>query len=252
MNVNILILASKDDVSVRFKKEWVKNIKDISGQPLTIVPKFYFIYGNNSSIVRIVDKEFYTNIYCNCQETFENMFEKTIISLNIIPRTTFTIRTNSSTMFDFKTLGIFLSAIKHDKNFFAGPFIGHTLDISGTCLVMTSDIVDYLIQNKNWFHYIYNEDVRINRIIQMKIEFNTVNIKRIDFINNYCLYHKCNINDLDIFCFRFKTDDRKLDAYRMNHLRIALKSNDSYKNFCHLLYNDDIISETQNYTNSTN
>jgi hypothetical protein len=162
-------------------------------------------------------------LYTTQEETFKNMIYKSIHFFDCVIKSkkyTHVVRTNMSTLFDLSLLYNNLESWKSLKMLFAGPFIGDSITsnvlISGTCMIMSMDTIDFLLQSavKVPDLSIFNEDVVISSIMN-NIDYNTINVPRLDFItengNNIILYHKTFISDPDIFCFRFKTNDREHD-----------------------------------------
>lgn len=163
------------------------------------------------------------------------------------------VRTICSTLFDLNILKKFLENKEREKTIM-GSFVGNfpTLQIiSGTNLIMTQDLIDFVILNSNklkiYINNYFNESTRYleysdnflkllnNHIINLDILTEDVffsilflnftqikyyyNIPRLDFIkDNEILYHKAQENIDDLFCYRFKTKDRNIDFLKMHLL----------------------------------
>lgn len=231
MKISLIVLASNDAIYNKFKNIWIKRLNQ----------KFhvYFVYGRenidtdysiNLETTTIKSHNNYSDIFCPFPETFDNMFDKTIEALKIIPKCDYIIRTNLSTLFDYNKLDNFMSTTM--DNFFGGPFIGETTMVSGTCMIMSWDITRYLVKNVNRIEcFDSHEDVRINNIIKTIPYYSSINLPRLDFLD-YCLYHNCMIGDDNIFIFRFKSDDRTKDVELMKKFNKHLKDGHSLISFC--------------------
>ncbi len=221
----------------QFKEIWVKNIKYIKSTSNTF--DFYFIYGGCCN--KIVKNDFYTDFYNDSVESIKNMTIKTLKFYKYIIENIkfdFVLRTNLSTLFDFVKMNEWFSNIQ-EKNFFSGSIISnfsyeYTL-ISGVNTVFSCDIVNFLNDNFYKFSYDENEDVETSKMVFNNVKnINFKSIIRIDFLSeNTMLYHKCSeIDNDDIFCFRFKSNNRDNDVKNMNYIlnKIILKKLDYKKN----------------------
>lgn len=161
-----------------------------------------------------------------------DLIYKTNQTINEFNKGDYFIRSTCSTLINYKLLLDFLKE-KPRNNFFAGPLINCNEKyvynwISGTCLIMSHDIADKL-KDKSFLDYAKNSNIKGEDIIISKFLYNEnlfySFIKRLDFIN-YKEYHKddtinfhrCFASDSDIFCFRFKTLNRKKDQENQEKL----------------------------------
>jgi hypothetical protein len=267
MKVIVAIIASKDPVYNQFKETWVKCINHIKTTNLNY--EFYFIYSeevkdNISYSLDIYPN--YTNYYYKYHDKpFEtelmrrevivlnkildfyeyirkklNLDDNNSYNYNTLEDTTYILRTNLSSLFDFVKMYNYLLD-KPKKNFFAGTINGFYNNIyttiSGMNSILSLDTMMYSIDNAdNIREYLkvlkYEDDTMSNYIIQNLNVF-LINIKRLDFIEmeevilpthvwpatpKSIIYQKCNIKDQDIFSFRFKTFNRINDIEVMNML----------------------------------
>lgn len=287
MKVIVAIIASKDPVYNKFKEIWVKCINYIKTTKVADNYDFYFLYSDKITDESENNIKFsldiypnYTNYYYKYHEkTYETelmkaqmeMLNKTIdfyeyirkklnlndnnsYNHNTLTDTTYILRTNLSSLFDFVKMYNYLLD-KPKKNFFAGTINGFYNNIyttiSGMNSILSLDIIMYSIDNAdNIREYLkvlkYEDDTMSNYIIRNLNVF-LINIKRLDFIEmeevvlpthiwpatpKSIIYQKCNIGDQDIFSFRFKTFNRTNDIEVMNILNDnILKDNFNLNNF---------------------
>jgi len=263
MKIIIGIVASDNENYVEFKKAWVKNISYVKKHPeLANLFDFYFLYSDaNSSSKQIIYKEtkqiLYTDFYDKRNtEEFESvthsLFGRTIAffeyMINVFKLNEdvyynkhktdglFFVRTNLSTVFDFKLMAKWFED-KPKTNFFGGSFNGFYngiyTTISGTNLIFSLDIMLFLTGNKDMVDMkVMLEDEAVSQLIIHKLNIFLINVKRLDFIEmeevrlppdhvwpatpNSVVYHKTKIGDEDIFTFRFKTFNRDNDVIVMN------------------------------------
>lgn len=265
MKVIILVVIDDSETSTKFKKVQLKNLCKYGHT--------YFIYGssindtqecqNMENNTSIPDKEFdvsssvskeikyglYTDIYISKEETFNNVVYKTINALEYlssngeITEETLVIRTNMSTLFDYTKMERYLQEM-YSKDLYGGPFIGQVNKyplVSGTCIVMGINKVKDIIKYKSHTNMSMNEDISLQMLLDFPYE--TCNVPRIDYLNESILYHKCSLNDNDIYTFRFKSNDRNVDLKRMETLMNSnfdtstLRTNTSNVRSEHPLYN---------------
>lgn len=222
MKIVVGILASESLVYNKFKEIWISNINRI--QDLDI--KFYFIYGNNDTLTtktQMIEYKNYTDIIAPCKESMKNMLRKTLVFYDIVASNhsdvSFVMRTNLSTLFDFGKMKSWLYR-QPDKAFFAGSFIGgfagRNTGISGTNTIMSRDILSHILRHQDRFPYIDLEDIETSLFVNWTTTHLTINVRRIDFIEDVLLFHKCSNDKIgEIFCFRFKSDSRDRDLVLM-------------------------------------
>lgn len=272
MKIIFGIVASDDEIYSEFKKIWINAIVKIKRSNLSDIIDFYFLYSdkhNTSKSVQFTDdkKEVYIDFYDNSEIDNENdeinkdafvtktILSRTIYFFNYIKHKYsldiqenynkcrddgfFIVRTNLSTMFDFKKVVDWFND-KPKTNFFGGSINGFYNEFyttfSGTNLVFSIDVMLHLLYNKHRIQIDkFFEDEAMSLRVLHDIHVNIINIKRIDFIEmeevtikeinhvwpatpNSVTYHKANIGDNTIFCFRFKTFNRKNDINTMTLL----------------------------------
>ena len=232
MRLVVLVIVDDSDISAQFEKEWIRNV-DKEYSNLTI--DLFFIHA-----IKTTCNNAYTItpqcINVNLEETFDNIIKKTCIAfeyvLQTFPKNTFVLRSNMSTLFDFHK---FPRLPDNTTNLlFAGSFIGESfknnLLISGTNILMSFDTLEVMhhelhkLLNTNYIKK--NEDVMMSEIMQ-KRTFNTFNIPRIDFVQDQIIYHKTYKYDDNVYCFRFKSNDRKHDIALYKKLVDYLKDSKS-------------------------
>jgi hypothetical protein len=272
MKIIVGIVASDNSNYTEFKKVWVKNISHVKKDPvLSQLYDFYFLYSDsNGTSKKITYKDTQQLLYVDFYDK-EDQFES--ISHGIFARTVkffnyminlfdlengtsylkhrddglFFVRTNLSTVFDFKLMSEWFKD-KPKTNFFGGSFNGFynglQTSISGTNLIFSLDTMMYLTLNKEKIDMsIYLEDEAISQLIIYNLNIFIINVKRLDFIEmeevylsqgniwpatpNSIIYHKAEIGDNDIFSFRFKTFNRDNDVIVMNRVVDELW-NDNY------------------------
>lgn len=263
MKIIVGIVASENENYTEFKKVWLKNIVQVKNDPvLAELFDFYFLYSDSngtSKKVMYTDTQelLYVDFY-DKKDQFESVshgiLARTITFFNYMINVfgltdndsylkhkedgLFFVRTNLSTVFDFKLMGEWLKD-KPKTNFFGGSFNGfyNGIDtiISGTNLIFSLDTIMYLTFNKDKIDMsIYLEDEAISKLIIKHLNIFIINVKRLDFIQmeevrvspdyiwpatpNSIIYHKAEIGDDDIFSFRFKTFNRYNDVIVMNRV----------------------------------
>jgi len=231
MTVQIVvgILASHGECYDKFKEIWIKNIKYVKQKNIGKQIDFIFIYGGDQD-KKIIHSD-YLELYVPFKETHRNMLRKTLTFYEYAiekygkQRYTnepfmrcpelFTMRTNLSTLFNFDKLITWMQDIP-SKKFFGGSLIagieGQHTSLSGINMVLSSDVVKFILHHQDRFSYNCNEDTETSALINMNIKCFHKCMKRIDFISDakatpMILYHKCVFYD-DALCFRFKSDNR--------------------------------------------
>jgi hypothetical protein len=266
MKIIIAIVASNNSNYEEFKNVWLKNILQVKKDPyLSQVYDFYFLYSDSNGESKKImfnevgapKKTLYIDFYDKQdQEQFEsishsifsrtiNFFNYIISDLNLIEHQLkykedglFFIRTNISTVFDFKLMLKWFEN-KPKSNFFGGSFNGFynglLTTVSGTNLIFSFDVMMYLTFNKHKVNMkFYLEDEAISQLIIQELHVFIINVKRLDFIEmkavqvrpdylwpatpNSIIYHKTQIGDENIFTFRFKTFNRNNDVIVMNYI----------------------------------
>jgi hypothetical protein len=242
------ILASTNEHYSKFIEIWIENIKKFKSGTSSSLIDFYFIYAEPHQSEFSMSPEYdvcnpeqpiYYNYYSkyNINDSMMDSFvNRTICLLDHLQSTPFDyfIRTNLSTLFH---LDILIQRIqKFTKyNLIAGSPIDklnsiHT-HISGTNILLSRDLVDFLLLNKECLldeSVLHGDDQRISSLIIENLNVNLLLLKRLDFIEmNYdgdkyippsIIFQNCyDINNL--FCYRFKTTNRDNDIKYMKMLQ---------------------------------
>ena len=223
MRVAIGVFVS-DGVYETMKKLWVSNVLNANNdhihvfflndvktkeeeKTITLYPGIYDLY----SMTNFVFNE------SHLQKT-KDFFQKVYKYYDFI------LRTNASTLFDINKLCSFLKKCPIE-NYLAGPFIakfyGLSSAISGTCIIMSTDVTELLLKKWDSLSTQVNKDVALTTL--MIANFNGIilqNIRRVDFVENKkIIFHKCTSSSKDeIFCYRFKSEDRLDDCLKMQEL----------------------------------
>lgn len=242
------ILASTNEHYSKFIEIWIENIKKFKSSKSSSLIDFYFIYAEPHQSEFSMSPEYdvcnpeqpmYYNYYSKYNENdsmMDSFLNRTICLLDHLQSTPFDyfIRTNLSTLFH---LDILIQKIQTlpEYNLIAGPPIDklnsiHT-HISGTNILLSRDLVDFLLLNKECLldeSVLHGDDQRISSLIIENLNVNLLLIKRLDFIEmNYdgdkyippsIIFQNCyDINNL--FCYRFKTTNRENDIKYMKMLQ---------------------------------
>lgn len=263
MKIIVGIVASDNANYEEFKKVWVKNISYVKNDPiLSNIFDFYFLYSDSkgqSKKITYKDTQqvLYVDFY-DKEDQFENvthsLFARTMAFFGYMIQTfklvedaeyskhrddgLFFVRTNLSTVFDFKLMAKWFEN-KPKLNFFGGSFNGFYnglyTTLSGTNLIFSIDVMMYLFFNREKVDMrVYLEDEAISQLIIQQLNVFIINVKRLDFIEmeevhippdhvwpatpNSIVYHKTKIGDEEVFTFRFKTFNRNNDVIVMNRV----------------------------------
>jgi hypothetical protein len=247
------ILASTNEHYSKFIEIWIENIKKFKSGTSSSLIDFYFIYAEPRASDFSMSPEYdvcnpeqpmYYNYYSKYNENdsmMDSFVNRTVCLLDHLHKhplvsTPFDyfIRTNLSTLFH---LDILIQGIQKlpKYNLIAGSPIDklnsiHT-QISGTNILLSRDLVDFLLLNKDCLldeSILHGDDQRISSLIIENLNVNLLLIKRLDFIEmNYdgdkyippsIIFQNCyGINNL--FCYRFKTTNRENDIKYMKMLQ---------------------------------
>lgn len=242
------ILASTNEHYSKFIEIWIENIKKFKSGTSSSLIDFYFIYAEPHQSEFSMSPEYdicnpeqpiYYNYYSKYNENdsmMDSFLNRTICLLDHLQLTPFDyfIRTNLSTLFHLDILIQKIQTLPKD-NLIAGPPIDKLnsiyTHISGTNIILTRDLVDFLLLNKECLldeSVLHGDDQRISSLIIENLNVNILLIKRLDFIEmNYdgdkyippsIIFQNCyDINNL--FCYRFKTTNRENDIKYMKMLQ---------------------------------
>lgn len=284
MKIIISIIASDNENYIEFKKAWVRNILYVKKHPeLKDIFDFYFLYSDSEGTnKKIVYKDSGDTLYIDFYDkevqfdsVTKGIFVRTISFFeyitnvyNLTDDTNYTqhkndglffVRTNLSTVFDFKLMFKWFQN-KPKTSFFGGSFNGFYnglyTTISGTNLIFSLDVMLFLSMNKDKVDMsVMLEDEAISQLIIHMLDIFLINVRRLDFIEmeevrishdhvwpatpNSIVYHKAKIGEKDIFVFRFKTFNRDNDVSVMNYVISELWKEDCdidtlVNNVCHL------------------
>lgn len=288
MKLIVSLVASYSEIFDQFKIIWINYIIKLKQMYPDLDISFYFLYSEvNVRKDRTIyhytqDKQL---LYCDFYDediTGENdriryisksMFKRTLVffnhlkDTNLLNNDTYVLRTNLTTLFDFNKLMNWLN-FKPRELFIAGSFNGGYQDIntslSGTNMIMSSDVVDYLSNAPHDIKFLneFSEDEIMSSLVIQHLNVFIINIKRLDLIEMNAIpelgipyikptvsYHKCHINDESIFSFRFCTHNRLIDIDCMNTLSNDIHSN-SIKDYVSKIidkYKFELTTETPEY-----
>jgi len=253
------ILASTNEHYTEFLEIWIENIKKFKSGVDGHLIDFYFIYSEphiSKTLIPEYDvcnpnQPMYYHYYSQYNENdsmMDSFLNRSICLLDQLKSTPFDyfIRTNLSTLFHLDFLIQWIQKLPKD-NIIAGTQIDKLnsiyTHISGTNIVLSRDLADFLLLNKEYLldkSVLDGDDQRISSLIIENLNVNLLLIKRLDFVEMYynngnsyippCLvYQNCTNDDVDnLFCYRFKTTNRESDIKYMKMLqqKIYLKNYD--------------------------
>ena len=289
MKLIVSLVASNSEIFDQFKAIWVNYIIKIKELYPDLDICFYFLYSEvnvrkNNIISHFTqdDKLLYCNFYDEdiigendrIRYISKSMFKRTLKFFNYLKDTnllnndTYVLRTNLTTLFDFNKLMNWLSN-KPRNLFIGGSFNGgyqeNNTSLSGTNMIMSSDVINYLTNVPYNIEYLkqFSEDEIISLLVIQHLSVYIINIKRLDLIEISAIpnlnipyikpticYHKCYINDESIFSFRFCTHDRLIDIDCMNILSNEINGTSTLNSYVSKIidkYNFDLTTETPEY-----
>lgn len=231
--VYVGILASHGNPYDAFKKVWLRNIEHTRQLECDIKYEFYFIYGG---LENSIQNEMYTDLYYDFPETIPNMLRKTLRFFEHIQNLQnlqengddiFILRTNLSTLFNFGMYQEWLMNVSSQR-FFGGSIIdglqGQLTTFSGTNMIMSQDVMQFVLLHQDRFYYKYNEDIELSLMVMLNKKCKLKAMKRLDFLTDRIIYHKCNLFSEDVCCYRFKSTDRKKDVNTMHNILSCLQA----------------------------
>jgi hypothetical protein len=260
MRCVIGVISSEGAAYQSMKDTWTKNASTFNESTSHDVIELYFIEAEQRSDTQLytIDK-MQDDVYlfrANCKETFKNILKKSIIffkhmsqsdTMNAEGQFTFVMRSNLSTLIDFKKLFKSLHETdaalhKQEWEYFLG---GSIIDkycalrtyFSGTNLTFTIPVLKHIV--KSYKEILDNEEdgddivlsawvMGLHKTLLMR------DYKRLDFCEDIT-FNSCDSFDESIFCFRYKTEDRTKDAELMaQHYSIMYKNMTLKEQFIHL------------------
>jgi len=188
---------------------------------------------NQTNYVEIKDNF----IYIHGEESLFCILEKTIIALDVLINVynlyyDFIIRTNISTLINLNNLYNFLESIPKTNIYIGGYKLTTNVDnycgltpyrlnlyscfnmeyISGTSIIMSYDIVKYMLNNKDLFKYEIIDDVAIGIFIRKYLPDAYTNINK--YKANFTTQYNANENN-QIFIRNKNFSSRKIDLENM-------------------------------------
>jgi len=244
MKIIFGILASKNENYSKFIDIWIDNIKRFKNGPLKDYIDFYFLYTEKDnqpnsvfSYNEINENDTYT-IYYNYYSEYkkddslmDSFVRRTIGVLDYLDKSKrlgyYFIRTNLSTLFQLDILIKWAETLPL-KNMIAGTIIDninsiHT-QLSGTNIVLTRDLVNFVLVNREHIlkdTLLNGDDARISSLIIENINVNLLLIKRLEFVkidDKELFVFESTKTTFNLFCYRFKTENRIKDTKVMNLL----------------------------------
>jgi hypothetical protein len=251
MKIIFAILASSNENYDDFKKIWVKNIQRFKLTSYKNCIDFYFVYSEpnmmGENVIELDNSQNFYNYYYKYDEKqslMDSLLYRSISLMEYLSNNSmlgdFFIRTNLTTFFDLQMLLKWSESIPR-TNLFAGTLLSKInsmlTHLSGTNLTLSKDVVEFVILNKQYILndcVLFGDDSRISSLIVENTNVNMLLIKRLDLIEiSYkdTYYPPCiviqNAENLgNLFCYRFKTLDRKFDIKSMNDLYNAIHYQD--------------------------
>jgi hypothetical protein len=242
--VYVGVLATHGETYDAFKKVWLRNIEHTHKLDCEVKFEFCFIYGGE--VTQIVHNDLYTDLYYEYPETLPNMLRKTLRFFEHVEKLertnrsrgeVFVLRTNLSTLFDFQMYQEWLKDIP-SRVFFGGSLIdgvhGKATCFSGTNMIMSFDVMRFVVVHQDRFSYDYNEDIELSSIVMMNIMCTLKSMKRLDFLGDKMVYHKCNMFSEKVCCYRFKSSNRRQDVSNMHNILACLQAGVNVTRFIQL------------------
>lgn len=246
MKIIFGILASSGEDYQRFRDIWIQNIRSFKSTSNRDHIDFYFIYHEpTGNLVQKCDgfvNYFWDNTHgVSMMDSFvqRSISLMEYISKDIGEPFDYFIRTNLSTLFDFNSLLEWTRKVPR-RNFIAGSVIDNIRSkfttLSGTNIVLTPDLVDYIIRNKSKLVpecVLEGDDQRLSNLVIANVDVDVMLLKRIDFIemnigDRYIsptiIFQSSHGNLSNVFCFRFKTFCREKDITYMKRLQKDITS----------------------------
>lgn len=264
MKLVVSIISSSQSEYLGFKQIWIENIKYIKSQPdIKDLVDFYFLNCEKdipitSTIVPVSSNgggtPFYYEFYNYYDEDIRQrrVLKKTLNFFTYakgvyenVDETTFFIRSNLSTLINFRELINWLKT-RPNKMFFAGPvvdnFKGRDSILSGTHLIMSFDVMVFLITHyiniwiglhnyncsltvkenteEERINFYVEDDTIISNVLFKLSELRINNVPRLDFIDIYNFEiteggETRNINtNLDLVLFHKCNEKDNIFTYR--------------------------------------
>jgi len=204
----ILVIASPSGYYNK-NKQVMKKFMNSNPDILTL-----FIYG-------IVNKKFVTpskyDLFFNCPESIRpGILMKSMMAFgHILERYDFdyVVRTNISTFWHFNNLLNVLDKLPN-KNCIAGK-INKKNFISGTSIILSKDLIEYIVKNTNKIRINISDDVELSHFYKSELKLPLIRVPRCDkYVNKFPL----NTQSIpkNYICYRVKTNNnRYMDSIKM-------------------------------------
>lgn len=179
-------------LSIFSETEYYNKMRDVQRKYVNSTDVFHYFF---ITFKQDIDAELILEgdtLYIRGIESNMTILEKTIIALEFFKKRNqydFFIRTNVSTIINYKTLTLYLESARKTKLFAGGfpikifqrdndPSVGISLfkkhiysmnDIyffQGTCIIMSIDVADFMVKNANGLKYDIIDDVAIGLFIK--------------------------------------------------------------------------------------
>lgn len=176
--------------------------------------KTFFIYGNVDKSKVLTSRN---DLYFDCIENLKpGILIKTIKAFKYIKKNftyNYVIRTNISTFWNFKLL---LSKInKYPKEKCLAGHISPRKFLFGTGIVLSKDLVDIIINDKNKLNYKIPDDLSLSYYLRDNYKIKYINEKRCTKFTDKIPVNK-NIVSKHFTSYRIKTKkNRNLDSYKL-------------------------------------
>lgn len=211
MKVLIMVLSVKDNglyenlVSV-IKKTWDSEIVDD-------FQTIYYYGSNGNNETMLIDNELFTS----SKEGYSNMGYKVIDALEYIFKNfefDYLFKMNCSSYLNKKVLKEFLKDKPSEKYYCGGIGVHDGISFGSGCgSILSRDVVEVIVNNKNDWNHKYIEDVSIGKIL-LDNGINVVLGDRVDIINGLDF----NLINKKCYHYRCKNYDRSLDTLIINEL----------------------------------
>jgi hypothetical protein len=177
--------------------------------------KTFFIYGNINK--ETIYKSTH-DLFFDCEESLRpGILKKTLLSFEYILKNfefDYVIRTNISTFWNFSYLLNIINKLPINRCI-AGNITNKNF-IMGTCIILSKDLIEYIINNKHKVHINIHDDVELTRFYQRELKLKLIYIPRCDI---YTKQFPINNIPKKFICYRVKTQyNRHLDSLKMFQL----------------------------------
>lgn len=239
MHLAIAVIASPGKEYDDMKKLWIQNTQDFHNSYPELKLSTFFLYGENEGdghfgitdlthSLHDLSNDCFDFVVKDVSENLRNIITKTLCFTKYVVtdshfRPDFILRTNLSTLFDIPMFFQFLCSVSNNsptKLLFGGTFVhgfsGSCTWFSGTNLTFSYETAQLLYKHSSVINAIPSQDdVSLSSFLvnQFPHKVAFFNIPRVDFVESVSLKYTSPATDLnEVFCFRFKTQDRQHDS----------------------------------------